>query len=493
MKSLLLILPLLSALVPKALAQMPTNKIYGVNLGGWLLLEPWMLPKEWQEMGGQICDDCTQCIESEFALAKAYPDTVDGVFAQHWDTWFTQNDVNTLKDAGINTVRLPLGFWIVEGLVNRAVEHYPRGGLQYLRRGLGWLRDAGIRVILDHHALPGVQTPGQMFTGNCTDDVQFYTPYNYGRALVWTAVMTTLSHLDPNFSSVFSIEAVNEEMMDANDTPGYGDFQKNFVRTVRAVETILGIPVDNTPPNLSSVMSTLPSTNFVAALDGACKSDLFNQDVTAALLEAIPILSDIATSYDLEVILTLSPFDCHDKEPIVTNFMDITWQYDNPSNPADAAIGPQAYDNHLYYSFGGVADPNPTAYLESICNLQRVQDSAALGNSPMWFGEWALSTNFNATDAFLKDWADAQKLAYSKGAGWIFWNFKIESSDSWGDQTDVPRQWSYLEGLKRGYLTQDPSKYLNPDVCVPYIKDNTNTSRKLAKKQRQRHARENFF
>ncbi len=30
-----------------------------------------------------------------------------------------------------------------------------------------WLRDAGIQVILDHHALPGVQTAGQMFTGKC--------------------------------------------------------------------------------------------------------------------------------------------------------------------------------------------------------------------------------------------------------------------------------------------------------------------------------------
>jgi hypothetical protein len=30
--------------------------------------------------------------------------------------------------------------------------------------------------------------------------------------------------------------------------------------------------------------------------------------------------------------------------------MDINWQYNNPANPADAAIGPQIYDNHLYYS-----------------------------------------------------------------------------------------------------------------------------------------------
>ena len=32
------------------------------------------------------------------------------------------------------------------------------------------------------------------------------------------------------------------------------------------------------------------------------------------------------------------------------SFMDINWQYNDPSNPADAAIGPQGYDNHLYYS-----------------------------------------------------------------------------------------------------------------------------------------------
>ena len=32
--------------------------------------------------------------------------------------------------------------------------------------------------------------------------------------------------------------------------------------------------------------------------------------------------------------------------------MDVTWQYNNPSNPADAKDGPQTYDDHLYYSFG---------------------------------------------------------------------------------------------------------------------------------------------
>jgi hypothetical protein len=48
-----------------------------------------------------------------------------------------------------------------------------------------------------------------------------------------------------------------------------------------------------------------------------------------------------------------------------------------------------------------------------------VQADAAFDNTPLVFAEWGLPTQFNATDAFLRDWADAQKIAYSKGKGWM--------------------------------------------------------------------------
>jgi hypothetical protein len=41
------------------------------------------------------------------------------------------------------------------------------------------------------------------------------------------------------------------------------------------------------------------------------------------------------------------------------------------------------------------------------------------GDLPLWYGEWSLATQFNATDDFLYKWADAQKLAYSQTAGWL--------------------------------------------------------------------------
>jgi len=441
------------ALVAFALAFPQPDQIYGVNIGSWLLVEPWMLPDEWLAMGGENCTNCQDCIRSEFDLTRANPDTADQIFDEHWRTWFTERDVQRLRELGINTVRIPLGYWLVEPLVEEG-EFYPKGGMHRLRKGLGWLREAGIAVILDHHALPGIAAENQMFAGRCTSDVQFYTPKNYHRALIWTAVMTVFSQIDPHFGSVFSIQAVNEPLMDANRTPGYGQFQKDFVQTVRAVEGILGVgcKLDHTP-----------SRNITAAFQRAAEDGEYSNEIKSVLLDTAPVLFQMILKYgDREM---MHEFFKPGKEPLTTNFMDVSWQNNNPPNPADAKDGPQTYDNHLYYSFGGVADPNPEAYLTSICNLTKVERDAALGNSPLWFGEWSISTNFDATDDFLNKWADAQKLMYSKSAGWIFWNFKLEDSRA---AAELTRQWSYYKGIELGYLTEDPAAYHDPDVCAPY-------------------------
>ncbi|KAK0207375.1 glycoside hydrolase family 5 protein [Armillaria fumosa] len=435
------------------------DKVYGVNLGSWLLLESWMLPEEWARMGGELCDDCTQCISAEFGFSRAYPDTVDETFNTHWSSWFNQDDVRDLAEAGINTVRIPLGYWIIEALVDRQTEFYPRGGIHHLKRGLKQLKDAGIASILGHHGLPGVQSANHTFTGRCTPEVEFFTEYNYHRALVWTAVMATLSHLDPDFSNVFAIEAVNEPTRDATQTPGYGDFQKNFVQVVRTVEHTLGIDV---PWSVSNT-TVMERANFTAALENvASSSPLIDSEVRSALLDAVPILVEL--SLDLALDDMANSFSSHyTREPLYTSFMDINWQYNNRSNPRDAQIGPQFYDDHLYYEFGSADEQ---VHMDSICNLPFLEDDAAFGNSPVIFGEWSLITQFNATDIFLYKWADAQKLAFTKGAGWIFWNFKVEISTQ---ASDLARQWSYLEGVKRGYFTRDPSKLNDTHVCDSYI------------------------
>jgi len=294
-----------------------------------------------------------------------------------------------------------------------------------------------------------------MFAGRCTSDVQFYTPENYHRALIWTAVLTVFSHVDPYFESVFSIEAINEPLTDANRTPGYGQFQKDFVQTVRAVEDILGA---------RDMHYHDYSRNITATFQRAAEVGEYSDEVKSVLMDTAPVLFQMILKYGGPEMM--HEFSRPGKKPLTTNFMEMNWQQNSPPNPADAKDGPQTYDNHLYYNFGGVADANPEAYLTSICNIDRLERDAAVQNVPLWFGEWSISTNFDATDEFLNQWADAQKFMYSKSAGWIFWNFKFEDSPGAGG---LQRQWSYYKGIELGYLTEDPAAYHDPDVCAPYI------------------------
>jgi hypothetical protein len=85
-----------------------------------------------------------------------------------------------------------------------------------------------------------VSTPVVSFSSIVLTENQ--TDYNYGRALIWTAVMTFLSQLHPQFNNVFSIEAVNEPIANATQTPGLGDCKRaSHLRLVRTTYSQLGL------------------------------------------------------------------------------------------------------------------------------------------------------------------------------------------------------------------------------------------------------------
>lgn len=119
---------------------------------------------EFDSMGcGGLADEwsCVQRLGQERA---------DVVFAKHWDTWITQRDIQEIAHLGLNVVRIPIGFWMQEDLVQRW-EYYPRGGLGYLDRLVSWAADAGLYVILSLHGGPGNQAYDQQFIGHVSGAV----------------------------------------------------------------------------------------------------------------------------------------------------------------------------------------------------------------------------------------------------------------------------------------------------------------------------------
>ena len=50
--------------------------------------------------------------------------------------------------------------------------------------------------------------------------------------------MTALSHVDPNFSTVVALEAINEQIMDADDTPNLGECTSTYALDFHACPLI---------------------------------------------------------------------------------------------------------------------------------------------------------------------------------------------------------------------------------------------------------------
>lgn len=141
------------------LFEQTNGKIRGVNLASLFVLEPWMAPSEWSSMG---CADTKSEFDCVLHLGQ---DKADASFRQHWDTWITRDDFRNITALGLNTVRVPVGYWLYEELVDRESEYFPRGGWEFFERVCRWAAEEGVYVIVDLHGAPGAQVAMNPDTG----------------------------------------------------------------------------------------------------------------------------------------------------------------------------------------------------------------------------------------------------------------------------------------------------------------------------------------
>lgn len=170
-----------------------------------------MAGDEWNSMGCGDSADEWSCVQ------RLGQDAADAAFRTHWQTWITAEDLQEIKSYGLNTVRIPVGFWIKEDLVN-AGEYYPRGGLEYLDYIVGNCTELGFYVIMDLHGGPGSQFPGQQYTGHVVSSPGFYTGDNYERAYKFLEWMTERVHTNPAYFNVGMLQVINEPVH-AGDYP----------------------------------------------------------------------------------------------------------------------------------------------------------------------------------------------------------------------------------------------------------------------------------
>ena len=113
----------------------------GVNLGGWLVLEKWMVPKVYR--GTDAVD--------EYQLCAMLGKDARARLQQHRETFITAEDFKWIKDTGLNAVRLPVGYWALE-----APKPYVESS-EFIDFALEQARQNGLKLILDLHGAPGSQ------------------------------------------------------------------------------------------------------------------------------------------------------------------------------------------------------------------------------------------------------------------------------------------------------------------------------------------------
>jgi len=76
-----------------------------------------------------------------------------------------------------------------------------------------------------------------------------------------------------------------------------------------------------------------------------------------------------------------------------------------------------------------------------------------LGSCAGWTGSYS---NFSADyKTFLRQYWEVQVTMGESVQGWVYWTWKAENSD----------EWSYQKGLEGGWIPQDPTDRLYPNIC----------------------------
>lgn len=131
------------------------TKMWGASLGNWLVLERWM-DEDWiRSIAGDDAWDEWSFIE---ILGK---DKALTELQNHWNTWVTESDLDTMQSAGFNTIRIPVGYWAFIPAADGEPYLAQSGQIEQMNKMLEWLYNRGMYASIDLHAMPGSQNGDQ--------------------------------------------------------------------------------------------------------------------------------------------------------------------------------------------------------------------------------------------------------------------------------------------------------------------------------------------
>ncbi|KXN88852.1 Glucan 1,3-beta-glucosidase [Leucoagaricus sp. SymC.cos] len=389
------------------------EKVRGVNLGGWLVLEPWITPSIFDNTGdNRVVDEWT------FGQYVG-EDEAKRVLKNHWDTWITEQDFEDIANAGLNHVRLPIGYWAFE---TKGGEPYHNGQLPYMEKAFQWAAKYNLKVIVDLHGAPGSQNgfdnSGQRLDRPTWQDKQ----ENVDRT---NAIIERIaSEVTNNVGVVPIIAPLNEpagfvggNMLDV--TRAYWKSSYQNIRYPYGDER-----QSNTVVMIHDAFQPLSYWNgFMAPSDG------YNGVILDTHI--YQVFSDEQNGWSQAVHIQQA---CSRAGDLIGS--SGLWTVVGEWSPAMT-------DCATYLNGRGVG-----ARFDGSKN-----GSSFHGTCVGKTGNGSLFTPNYRT--FLRKFWEAQTITYEKAQGWIQWTWKAENAD----------EWSYQAGLKYGWIPKNPTDRKYPNIC----------------------------
>ncbi|KAK0553802.1 hypothetical protein OC845_001092 [Tilletia horrida] len=195
------------------------DKVRGVNLGNWLVLEPWMDNNASQVLNANAVNapGAHSVIDEYTAGTYIDHDFLTQFFTEHFDSWITEDDFRQIAAAGLNHVRIPIGHWAFSDCIEDNLPYLPLNRFDKLKEGVGYAQKYGLKVWIDLHGTPGSQNG---YPGSGRAGVAHWP----NQDSYYTLTQTAFNHLIAEFTqekyngTVTGIQPVNEPV---------GAYQKN--------------------------------------------------------------------------------------------------------------------------------------------------------------------------------------------------------------------------------------------------------------------------
>jgi glucan 1,3-beta-glucosidase len=427
--------------------------IRGTNIGGWLVLEPWITPslfyqflgayEKWgEDAPNRVAFDCYSFCT---ALGK---EEANRQLRRHWEAWVREEDIKAIADTGADTIRVPVGdFMFVPyepyiGCFDGAVEEF--------NRLLSYAAKYQLKVLIDIHAMKGGQNAFDnsgysviRWTSPTTYDhiitagwLGEYDPYNRTMNVNQSSiehglkVIQRIVDMYKDRPEIIGLEALNEPFYDTPIEPLKEFYWKAYHIIHRGNPNWLAVFHDAfrlSPYHWGGFLENCPNFAMDTHLYLAWGDDSPLRQyaaTTCARLNDLMALERV----DVPMIVgewSLATDNCAmwlqglnnnifgypkkacEMVPCAEPYMG----YDQPGTPLDPSKG--------------VQDPFGSA-----------------GMSTPAYGMCPVDVSFDGNDHAVTMLAQAQLQVFEATHGQFFWNFR----------TELEPRWSYLEAVKRGWL-----------------------------------------